>query len=224
MISLMQFIELAGAIGTFGLALVAFWNIFKPLKPKIIISYGTTGEYLSQLEDSCSSPPVGGESCQYYIFRLKVENRKKFTSLYAKKLYLRFMEISKLDQNGKWERLVPFNPFMLRWTSTTMQNDLFYNDLGKGEYLYANFFTIKSFFAPMDNKTIVKSEMFPGHEGIRDIALPAGFPRKKLNEGGSFKFKIGVFGENMKGKEFNYKVTFEASQNKDQPKIDIREM
>jgi hypothetical protein len=224
MITVREFITLASAIGTFALALAAFWNIFKPLKPKIKLSYGTTGEYLSKLEANCGSRSDLGVSCRYFIYRLKVENSKKLTSLYAKRVYLRFMEISKLNEESSWEELVPFNPFMMRWTSTTDANNIFYNDLGKGEYLYTNFFTVKSSLPPSNHEIIERSEILPGHEGIIDIALAAGFPREKLKENGKFRFKIGVFAENMKGNEFNYEVTFKASPNMYQTNINISEL
>ena len=53
--NLIEFIDLAGMISTFALALVAYWNIFKPSKPKIKISYGITGKYLSKLEVQAST-------------------------------------------------------------------------------------------------------------------------------------------------------------------------
>ena len=52
-----EYVTLLGAIGTFALALAAFWNIFKPLKPKIKLSHGSTGEHLSKLDERCDPSP-----------------------------------------------------------------------------------------------------------------------------------------------------------------------
>ena len=133
------------------------------------------------------------------------------------------MEISRLNENGSWEELVPFNPFMMKWTSATDGNNIFYSDLGKGEYLFTNFFTVKIFLAPMSDE-IDKSEIIPGHEGIKKIALAAGFPLGKLEKEGTFRFKIGVFGENMKAKEFIFEVAFNDLRGKPQPKIRIKDL
>ena len=213
--NLIEFLDLAGPIGTFALALAAYWNIFKPLKPKIKISYGIAGEYLSKLEIQASTL---GVSYRYFMYRLKVENRKKFSSFYAKKVYLRFMGINSEDQECK--ELTPFNPFMMRWTSTTDEENTFYNDFGKGEYLYVNFFTIKRTLKPCSDD-IDKSEIIPGHEGIEKLALAAGFPKEKLEKNGMFKFKIGVFGENVKHRELIFKVIFIDINNIPDPKINI---
>lgn len=58
---------------------------------------------------------------------------------------------------------------------------MFYNDLGKGEYLYINFFTVKNTLKPLSDE-IEKSEIIPGHEGIKDIALAAVFPSENLEK------------------------------------------
>lgn len=222
--TLTEFITLAGTIGTFALALVAFWNIFKPLKPKIKLSHGTTGEYLSKLEGRCDAPPSLALPCKYLIYRLRIENGKKISSFSAKKVYLRFMEISRLNEIGSWEKLVPFNPVMMRWTSATDESNIFYSDLAKGEYLFANFFTIKLMLSPVNNEIINKSEIIPGYEGIKNMALAAGFPLEKLEKEGIFKFKIGVFGENMKPKEFIFEVKFCDLRTKPEPKIKIKDL
>ena len=219
--TLVELITLLGSIGTFALALATFWNIFKPLKPKIKLSYGTTGEYLSTPYGQCGSVSPLGVSCRYFLYRLKVENRNKVTSYYAKKVYLRFIEISRLNNVKKWENLAPFNPFMMRWTSTTGNNDTFYNDLGKGEHLFTNFFTVKFTMEPMSDTEIHEIEIIPGNEGIENLALAAGFPREKIKQPGTFQFKIGVFGENMKPNEFIFKVTFNVDADHCQPKIYI---
>ena len=225
MVTLTEFITLAGSLGTVGLAIAAFINISKPLRPKIRISHGIAGEYLSEMNNvQCSSPPTLGESCNYLVYRLKVENSKKVTSSYAKRVYLRFMAVSRIVDDDKLEELQPFNPFTMRWTSLTDNDNAFYNDLAKGEYLYANFFIVKSSLSRQDYETIEKSEILPGHERIKDIALAAGFPREKLQQSGKFRFKIGVFAENMKGKEFSYEVTFEANPTTGQPMVNISEL
>lgn len=218
--SLIEIIELIGSIGTFTLALAAYWNIFKPLKPKIGLSHGIKGEYLSKFNNVCSQTPTLGVICLYFVYRLKVDNSKKLSSYYAKNVYLRFMGISRMNEQDRREELLPFNPFKMRWTSTTGENDLFHNDLGKGEYLYVNFFTIKRTLKPCSDE-IEKSEIIPGHEGIKDVALAAGFPLEKLDKNGTFKFKIGIFGENVKAREFNFKVTVEDINNIPCPKISI---
>ena len=163
-----------------------------------------------------------GVSCVYFIYRLKVENCKKISSYYAKKVYLRFIEISKMNGDNKWGKLQPFNPFMMRWTSTTGMNDVFQNDLSKGEYLYVNFFTIKRTLKPCSEQ-IDKSEIIPGHETIKDLALAAGFTLEELGKNGTFKFKIGVFGGNVKPKELNFKVKVEDINNIPAPKISIEQ-
>jgi len=221
---LIESVELIGSIGTFGLALAAYWNIFKPLKPKIIISFGTKGEYFSENKDELTTISSLDKCVLYYFYRLKVENDNKFISSCAKKLYLRFMAISSMVDDDKWEELTPFNPFTMRWTSTTDNYNAFYSDLAKGEYLYANFFTVKNILSNPNCTTIESSEIIPGHEGIKYLALAAGFPREKLKNKGTFRFKIGVFGENIKGKEFCYEVKFEAGQNIDQSKVNIRQL
>ena len=225
MVTITEFIILAGSLGTAGLAIAAFINISKPLRPKIKISYGVTGEYLSEDDNKqCSSPNSLGERCNYLVYRIKVENSKKVTSSYAKRVYLRFMAVSKIVDDDKLDELQPFNPFTMRWTSLTDNDNAFYNDLAKGEYLYANFFTIKCALSSSNYNTIDKLEILLGHEGIKDIALPAGFPRKALEGNGKFRFKIGVFAENMKGKEFNYEVAFEVGPDMDQKKVNISEL
>ena len=225
MVSITEFIILAGSLGTVGLAIASFLNISKPLRPKIEISYGIAGEYLSEINnENCISSSIVWGSCNYLLYRLKVENSKKVTSSYAKRVYLRFMAISRMVDDDKWEELSPFNPFTMRWTSQTDNDNAFYNDLAKGEYLYANFFTVKNTLSPQNCKTIERSEIIPGHEGILDLALAAGFPREKLQKNGKFRFKIGVFAENTKGKEFTYEVTFETIPNSGQTKVNIRKL
>jgi hypothetical protein len=220
MYDLTEIIDMMGALGTFALALAAYWNIFKPLKPKIKISAGINGEYMSNFT---IPTPIWGVSCVYFIYRLKVENCKKFSSYYAKKVYLRFMEISKMNRDNKWDKLQPFNPFMMRWTSTTGINDVFQNDLGKGEYLYVNFFAIKRTLKSLSNQ-IDKSEIIPGHEPIKGLALAAGFPLEELGRNGTFKFKIGIFGENVKPNEYTFKVEVRDMNNIQAPTISIEQM
>ena len=210
-ISYSELLSLLGTIGTFLLALAAFWNIFKPLKPRLNLSYGTVGGYLSTLEENGIPPgELLSYSFNYYIYRLKIENNNKFYSKTAKNVFCSFIEIEKwLD--GKWCSLEPFNPFRMKWTSKPKESDIFSNDLAKGEYQYVNFFTVTVIAQTnymVVNKEYPKIQMIPGHIGIEKISLAAGFPKNQLFKEGKFRFKIGLHGENVKSKTYTYEVEF----------------
>ena len=227
-ISYTELLTLLGSIGTFLLALAAFWNILKPLKLRLNLSYGTGGGYLSTLDIDCNSSNNSlVYSCKYYLYRIKIENNKKFYSKTAKNAFCSFIEIEKwLD--GKWCSLEPFNPFRMRWTSKPDEYDIFSSDLAKGEYQYVNFLTVTVITqtpSMVINKEFPKIQLIPGHLRIKPIALAAGFPEHQLTKEGKFRFKIGLHGENVKSKTYTYEVEFNPVDNKSPDKmIKIKEV
>ncbi len=214
-----------GAIGTFLLALLGYWNIFKPLKPRLNICHGTTGGYLTseiipqQSESSLSLTPVLS-----LLYRLKVKNQNKFYSVTAKNVYIRFIEIYKMGYNDEWIKLEPFNPFKMRWISGTNEHESFSNDLGRGEYLFINFFTILIIQGQDDNSNVTIMEIIPGQRGIENISLPSGFPRTELYGEGKFKFKLLVFGDNIKSKQYEYEVECKLHPNWRSPTVNIKRL
>ena len=203
-----------GAIGTFLLALASYWNLFKPLKPHLNIYHGTTGEYLTSgtayqrnMSTQSSTPVI------QLLYRLKVENQNRFYSVTAKNVYIRCIEICKMGPNNEWIKLEPFNPFKMRWASGTNERESFSNDLGKGEFLYITFFTV--FTAPKQSNKSNEYEIkiIPGQVENENIALPLGFPQTELYGEEKFKFKITVFGDNVKSKQYEYEVNCSPDSN-----------
>ena len=205
-ISFNEWLSVLGSMGTFLLALAAYWNLFKPFKPSLNIFYGTTGEYLSTLVNCNYANFSNSNNKTCLLYRLKIENKNKFRSITAKNVYIRFNEIRKMVSDDESIKLQPFNPFKMRWTSGTDSKDAFISDLGRGEYLYINFFSI--IITPDKSGNPVKNimEIIPGHPAITDLSLPQGFPRTELFGDGKFKFKISVFGDNIKSKQYEFKV------------------
>ncbi len=214
-----------GAIGTFLLALASYWNLFKPLKPKLNICSGTTGEYLaSGIDNQKCGPSQSLIPVMHNWYRLKVENKNKIFSATAKNVYIRFTEICKMSSNNEWKPLEPFNPFKMRWTSGTDKSNYFSTNLGKGEHLYINFFTIDVVKKQNSPSNIGIIKIIPGHEGIKSIALPLGFPEKELCGDGKFKFKISIFGDNVKSKQYEYEVDCSLDQNCFTPNVNIKKL
>lgn len=205
-ISFNEWLSIFGTTGTILLVLMAYWNKFKPFKPSLNIFYGTTGEYLSTLKNCNSGNFSNFNNKTCLLYRLKIENENKFRSITAKNVYIKFNEIRKMVNDDESIKLQPFNPFKMRWTSGTDSKEAFTSNLGRGEYLYINFFSI--IITPDKSGNPVKNimEIIPGHPAITNLSLPQGFPRTELFGDGKFKFKISVFGDNIKSKQYEFKV------------------
>ena len=149
------------------------------------------------------------------IYRLKIENSSRFNSATAKKIFCSFMKIEKL-LDSEWRSLDPFNPFRMRWTSNPLMEGPFLNNLAKGEYQYINFLTVivkSQKGGEVKNGVEHRSQIIPGHCGIKEIALAAGFPEYELENYGRFRFRIGLFGENVKNQTHTYEVELNPDEN-----------
>ena len=166
-------------------------ELFIPIffRPNLLLSVGTTGEYLSDLTTNGNSL---GTTVRYNLFRLKIENKASFSASKDDGLYLRILNIYK----DKTE-LQPFNTMVMRWVSAS-----FSEDLSRGEHLFVNLVTVyhdeyKAHYA------------YPGHFGGAGLALAAGFPMGDLRKAGNFSYRIGIFGKRLSGKTYTVNFHFE---------------
>lgn len=167
-------------------------------RPHIEVIGGNEGEYLSHFQKS--STKTLGIIEDYYIYRLKVENKKCFSSITEPNIHSRMLTISKDNEN-----LVPFNPVLMRWAS----NSEFTERLSKDEHSYVNLLTIVYSYVLDSNgkKKDVTYKFYPAHIGITELALAGGFPMSKLTEG-LYLFRIGFHGDVLASLHYTVQVSF----------------
>ncbi|MEM0135715.1 MAG: hypothetical protein QXU18_10925 [Thermoplasmatales archaeon] len=181
-------------------------------RPNIEVTGGNEGEYLSHFQKS--SDTTLGIIEEFYIYRLKVENKNCFSSITEPKIHSRMLTINKDDMN-----LVPFNPVLMRWAS----NSEFTERLSRDEHSYVNLLTIVYSYTLDNNerRKDVSYKFYPAHTGITNLALAGGFPMNELTEG-SYLFRIGLHGDIMASLHYNVQVSFKNLI--DAPEIEVTVM